>query len=1389
MKMDRWNLKKIVAFILVVLLFVSTSFDGHLKLGTAVWAGPLSPENAITVSVSGEVNNVFLIDGHYYIACNANLYKVNFDEYTLNSVFIGNSLIPELVTIGGMHSIIGYGKVGNSHRFLIGTYDSKEDRYYISTVSSTNMINFTAPLKPSRISVNVNKNIGATLYTVGSTYILIYESINFASDGDIQTECKVSKSTNLVDWTNIISPETMQADSQSDIKFSNPIDSSTSRGIFLEYTKDYYSENDGDKEWSFNYNFYSWNDSGYTELGDYWWKYEWDGNTSRNRYYTNSDYSYEGILENFGDFAFMHINRKSLTDHYTYNAPWITSNRTSRVYYGTTALSLGYTSDLTKYNDGGVYSKKVDTAGKYLYYIDNTAEVGTFKLKRLDGSTMTSTDLKTLSNYVSHSKLKANDEIYLKVNLSTGSQYFKIANGSISNINAAAYNEAKKLLPIVTPDDEYKALDYVKKYADKDLAIFYSIKNKAVKIIRNNTAPELTVTTPSENAFFGKQHTAVVPQISVSDTDNNALTCKYFIDGVQKETKTIASNTSTPQTVSFTAVNIGALSEDVHKMKFEVTDGFVITEATIDFIVDKTPPNIASLTVTSTANSITVTGSASDATAGMGDNTYPPYNYTVTVGTSNLSSGWTTENPFIQESLQPNRNYAIKLEARDRVGNIGERSITAYTKAAIPTLTVRNITTNTMDIQINDSNPANTQYSIAAGTKYVSSSGALTSTEQWIALTNKRIKATGLAPNTPYKITAKARNSAGEATLQSAEVEGMTLPTAPENITAQPDKYFITLTWSAMPYISKYEVSADGEIESTGTETAYIHDYLIPNTQHSYKVRAVNAGGDGLWSDILTAATLPDPPGIPINLRAEASQNEITLEWDAVEGAIDYDVEADGDLEEGITGTTYIHSGLLSNTPHTYKVRARNRGGVGEWSDLLNKDTLPDPPGIPEGIEVTGITKDTITLTWNTSDRAEGYDIEADGVIIDSTTDITYTHIGLAADTEYIYRIRARNIGGESEWTEETIARTLPEKPSIPNNLTATAGTNEISLSWDNAERAAEYDVEADGELIATITGTSYIHEGLAPDTQHTYRVKARNIGGESDSSAMVTAYTLSETTGMALTNVAAVVTNTSITLMWDAVAADTEYDVEVDGEIKDNEKNTTYIHSALQPVTSHTYKIRPKRGEEKGPWCAVLAISTLPNPPDAPDNIKAIVTNTTIQLMWDEEEGATGYDIEIDGNDVVSTTGTMYIHEGLIPGTQHSYRIRAVNIAGATQWSQAIEKSTIKPTYMIEAEAGEEYHIALAAMGMQEFKGRKLVLEYNPIEVEILDLCEETRGIELENGRIPGTNIIINHIAGRIEIEADRSIEPGKAWTGVLSTILIRSKADGVINLDYLAE
>lgn len=1391
--MRRMNLNKAIAFLLAVLLLIGTSYDGRLRLGGEVWAGSLSPENAITFIVDVEIGEVFLIGSEHYAigyesGGNTGIYRINIGAKALTRVCNVSSYI------SGSSSFVGYAKVGSAHRFIFSTSSgSTGDRNAkVSIISSTDMQSFSLS-KANAISIGYPYGCSLS-FSQSDGYFYIRAKLRTSSstyEGYEEQRYQLYKSTDCINWANTGVDIYASAQNRISLYESTEIGSANQK---LVLTRGYLYESDSDtgyKNYLHEYNLYTINGGSVSNIDS---AQKWiEREDSREPYKLHEDE--EISLSSYGKFAFVLHDYLDLKSPKTSSTTYV-NHRYITLYYGLNEYNCGYSEVVSEgtalaHFDNGIYTKKIDTHGKYLYYIytpNPKPPAGTYKVNVITGgTTMRDTNILSMTDYANSTYFSTSTGIYMKITHTNGAfTYHRLQNGSAATITEEQYNSAKAMLPIEPPIDEYSNQGYYLCYVDSIKAIFFNSNVKAFKIIYENSAPAVTITAPSQNSIFGTKDIAIIPQISVSDTDNNALTCKYYLDEVMKETKTVAGNTQTAQTVSFTALNMGTLSEGTHKMRFEISDGSLTAQAAIDFRVDKTPPVISTLGATTTDNSITITGGASDAVAGLDP---LPYHYTVTDGTSTYQSGWKAGTTHTQASLQPNRNYTVKLEARDKVGNISQKTITVYIKAQRPTVTASNSAATAIDIIVSDNNPSNTQYQIMAGTKYISSAGILADAPQWITLSNKRIRATGLTPNTTYGITAKARNGANEETSASSAINGTTLPRAPENVTTYPDKYSITLAWSAMPNILSYEVSKDGSIVSGLTTTTYIHQGLMPNTQHTYKVRAVNKGGAGDWSSTITAYTLPDPPGVPVNLRAEAAQNEIRLNWDPVEGATSYDLEADNKIIESITATSYTHGGLLPNTQHTYRVRAKNRGGAGAWSDLLTKDTLPEPPGMPVGLQIKETTKGTITLIWNSTDRAESYDIEADGAIIGSTTETTYIHQGLAADTQHTYKIKARNRGGESGWTAEVIAKTLPEKPSMPNNLTATAGTREIIIIWDNAERAAEYDVEADGALIATITGTSYTHEGLASDTKHTYRVKARNAGGESGYSAMVTVYTLTESEGMTLANVAAVVTNTSITLMWDAVAADTEYDVEVDGEIKNNGKNTMYIHSGLKPVSHHTYKVRPRIGEEAGPWCAVLAVSTLPNPPDAPNNISAIVTNTTIQLMWDAEEGATGYDIEIDGNMIESTTDTIFIHKDLIPGTQHSYRIRARNIAGATPWSEAIVKSTIKPTYMIEAEAGQEYRIALTAMGMQEFKGMKIVLKYNPEEVEIIDLCEETKEIELESGNIPGTDIAIIHADGRIELEVDKMIAAGKAWTGVMNTILIKSRISGHVNIDYLVE
>ncbi len=126
--------------------------------------------------------------------------------------------------------------------------------------------------------------------------------------------------------------------------------------------------------------------------------------------------------------------------------------------------------------------------------------------------------------------------------------------------------------------------------------------------------PTLVLLSPSPNDTFCELDTAFVPQILVSDEDNDTLTCNYYIDSetIPKDTKTVTSTTAA-QTVSFSPLDMSTLTDGNHTMKFEVSDGKAEpVVSTVDFVVDKSPPVIGTVTLSSDISSVSVSGSATD---------------------------------------------------------------------------------------------------------------------------------------------------------------------------------------------------------------------------------------------------------------------------------------------------------------------------------------------------------------------------------------------------------------------------------------------------------------------------------------------------------------------------------------------------------------------------------------------------------------------------------------------------------------------------------------------------------------------------------------------------------------------------------------------------------
>jgi fibronectin type 3 domain-containing protein len=129
----------------------------------------------------------------------------------------------------------------------------------------------------------------------------------------------------------------------------------------------------------------------------------------------------------------------------------------------------------------------------------------------------------------------------------------------------------------------------------------------------------------------------------------------------------------------------------------------------------------------------------------------------------------------------------------------------------------------------------------------------------------------------------------------------------------------------------------------------------------------------------------------------------------------------------------------------------------------------------------------------------------------------TYRSSGLAAATEYFYRVRASNAGGDSGYSNVASARTNADTtaPTVPTNVKASAGKGKATITWsastDTGSGLAGYRVyratASTGPFshVWTTPNLSFTDMPLVKGTTYWYYVVAYdNAGNTSAASAKV---------------------------------------------------------------------------------------------------------------------------------------------------------------------------------------------------------------------------------------------------------------------------------------------
>ncbi len=529
-----------------------------------------------------------------------------------------------------------------------------------------------------------------------------------------------------------------------------------------------------------------------------------------------------------------------------------------------------------------------------------------------------------------------------------------------------------------------------------------------------------------------------------------------------------------------------------------------------------------------------------------------------------------------------------------------------------------------------------------SGVSWVGSDGPAVVTGALTCSTN----ATASSPvaGNPYTISGCSGLSAANYSIgysYGALTVTATVPSAPQSVTATAGNGQVTVTWTApastggsaitgytvTPYIG---TTAQASTKLGASAISTIIKSLTNGTAYTFTVAATNGVGTGATatSALVTPATLP---GAPQNVTATAGNGQVTVTWAAPasnggSAIVGYTVTpyigtaAQAPTSVGPSTVSTTITGLTNGTKYTFKVLATN--GVGAGPVATSAAVTPATvPGVPQSVTATA-GNGQVTVTWTAPASTGGSAITGYTVTpYIGTTAQASTKLGASAistiiksltnGTAYTFTVAATN--GVGTGATATSALVTPATlPGAPQNVTATAGNGQVTVTW--AAPASNGGSAIVGYTVTPYIGTaaqaptsvgpstvSTTITGLTNGTKYTFKVLATNgVGaGPVATSAAVTPATVPGVPQ----SVTATAGNGQVTVTWTAPAstggsAITGYTVTpyigttAQASTKLGASAISTIIKSLTNGTAYTFTVAATNGVGAGPAATSSAVT-----------------------------------------------------------------------------------------------------------------------------------------------------------------------------------------------------
>ena len=337
-----------------------------------------------------------------------------------------------------------------------------------------------------------------------------------------------------------------------------------------------------------------------------------------------------------------------------------------------------------------------------------------------------------------------------------------------------------------------------------------------------------------------------------------------------------------------------------------------------------------------------------------------------------------------------------------------------------------------------------------------------------------------------------------------------TEPGAPRSLRAASESAAVTLSWTPpatiggsaiTAYQYRYKTDADYgdwiEIEDSANATSHRITRLAA-TPHTFQLAAVNSSGRGLYSDEVTQTPMADttPPRL---VAATVDGSDVLLDFDEefhesstwsvtgqglsfkVGGVVreaSFNLHINVGLGNSILSFTLVSPVLATDKvtvsyapparpPNTnFPLRDWTGNFVAAFTDVPVRNLTVAKPQPPTELEAVPAGSGRLKLSWTAgfdgNSRLTRHEFQQKTTGTFGTTwnripnsgagganATSYTVTGLTDGTLYTFRLRAVNVEGESDPSDEVSGTpSLGVPPSAPRNVLATPGDRFVRLEW-----------------------------------------------------------------------------------------------------------------------------------------------------------------------------------------------------------------------------------------------------------------------------------------------------------------------------------------------------